>query len=232
MKATAVSLLALFETKMQLEVPLFQRQYIWQREKHWEPLWEDVARKFSDYLDGRKDAPVHFLGAMVLDLKQTPATHVGKRQVIDGQQRLTTLQIFLAAFRDFCNEHGCEEMAKECASFTLNKGLMANAEVDKFKVWPTQLDRGQFADVISAGSRIEVLKRHPTLQTFGNLTILTQGLNSSVSNSPWSLKKPELLKHSLLPINQLLHDVAVWDEVAIAQRSNALLERALKVWPR
>ena len=161
MKATAVSLLALFETKMQLEVPLFQRQYIWQREKHWEPLWEDIARKFTDYLDGRKDAPVHFLGAMVLDLKQTPATHVGKRQVIDGQQRLTTLQIFLAAFRDFCSAHDCDDMAKECAGFTLNKGMMADPDVDKFKVWPTQLDRGQFADVVSAGSRVEVLKRHP-----------------------------------------------------------------------
>ncbi|MDM0010155.1 DUF262 domain-containing protein [Variovorax sp. J22G73] len=158
MKATAVSLLALFETKMQLEVPLFQRQYVWQREKHWEPLWEDIARKFTDYLDGRKDAPVHFLGAMVLDLKQTPATHVGKRQVIDGQQRLTTLQVFLSAFRDFCNEQGCEDMAREIASFTLNKGLMADAEVDKFKVWPTQLDRGQFADVVGAGSRVEVLR--------------------------------------------------------------------------
>lgn len=161
MKATAVSLLALFETKMQLEVPLFQRQYIWQQEKHWEPLWEDIARKFTDYLEGRKDAPVHFLGAMVLDLKQTPATHVGKRQVIDGQQRLTTLQIFLSAFRDFCSERGCDEMALEIAGFTLNKGLMADAEVDKFKVWPTQLDRSQFADVVGAGSRIELLKRHP-----------------------------------------------------------------------
>lgn len=161
MKATAVSLLALFETKMQLEVPLFQRQYVWQREKHWEPLWEDISRKFTDYLDGRKDAPIHFLGAMVLDLKQTPATHVGKRQVIDGQQRLTTFQIFLSAFRDFCNENGCEEMAKECAAFTLNKGMMADAEVDKFKVWPTQLDRAQFADVVGAGSRVEVLSRHP-----------------------------------------------------------------------
>ncbi len=161
MKAIAVSLLALFETKMQLEVPLFQRQYIWQKEKHWEPLWEDVARKFTDYLDGRKDAPVHFLGAMVLDQKQTPATHVGKRQVIDGQQRLTTFQIFLSAFRDFCNEHDCEDLAKECAAFTLNKGMMADPEIDKFKVWPTQLDRGQFSDVVSAGSRAEVLKKHP-----------------------------------------------------------------------
>ena len=66
-------------------------------------------------------------------------------------------------------------------------------------------------------------KRNQALQTFGNLTILTQGLNSSVSNSQWSAKKPELLKHSLLPINQLLHDVVVWDEAAIAQRSDDLL---------
>lgn len=161
MIATAVSLLALFETKMQFEVPLFQRQYVWSREKNWEPLWEDIARKFSDYLIGRKDAPVHFLGAMVLDLKQTPATHVGKRQVIDGQQRLTTLQVFLSAFRDFCGEQDCEDMAKECAAFTLNKGMMADPDVDKFKVWPTQLDRGQFADVVGAGSRVELLKRHP-----------------------------------------------------------------------
>jgi len=161
MKAIAVSLLALFETKMQVEVPLFQRQYVWSRERNWEPLWEDIARKFTDYLDGRKDAPIHFLGAMVLDLKQTPATHVGKRQVIDGQQRLTTLQIFLAAFRDFCDEHECDDMAKECAGFTLNKGMMADPDVDKFKVWPTQLDRAQFADVMCAGSRAELLKRHP-----------------------------------------------------------------------
>lgn len=161
MDANAVSLLALFETKMQLEVPLFQRQYIWQREKHWEPLWEDIARKFSDYLDDRKETPVHFLGAMVLDQKQTPATAVGKRQVIDGQQRLTTFQIFLSAFRDFCRDHGCEELANECAKYTLNEGRMAAPEVDKFKVWPTQLDRGQFADVVTAGSRAELTKRHP-----------------------------------------------------------------------
>src|SRR5438132_1357553 len=67
MKANAVPLLALFEKKMRLEVPLFQRQYVWSRESQWEPLWEDIARKFTEYLEGRKDAPVHFLGAMVLD---------------------------------------------------------------------------------------------------------------------------------------------------------------------
>jgi len=101
MNANAVPLLAIFEKKMRLEVPLFQRQYVWNLEQQWEPLWEDICRKFTEYLEGRKDSPVHFLGAMVLDQKQTPTTHVDRRQVIDGQQRLTTLQISWLHFAIF-----------------------------------------------------------------------------------------------------------------------------------
>lgn len=161
MKANAVPLLAIFEKKMRLEVPLFQRQYVWSREQQWEPLWEDIIRKFTEYLEGRKEAPVHFLGAMVLDQKETPTTHVEKRQVIDGQQRLTTLQLFLAALRDFCRESECEDLAKEIEGFTLNKGMMAEPEVDKFKVWPTQLDRPQFIDALMSGSRAVIVEKHP-----------------------------------------------------------------------
>lgn len=164
MKANAVPLLAIFEKKMRLEVPLFQRQYVWYRDKHWEPLWEDISRKFTEYLEGRKDAPVHFLGAMVLDQKQTPTTHVEKRQIIDGQQRLTTLQIFLSVFRDFCHKEGCDDLAKESEAFTLNRGMMADPEVDRYKVWPTLLDQPQFAGVISSGSREEVERRYPLVR--------------------------------------------------------------------
>lgn len=164
MDAHAVPLLAIFEKKMRLEVPLFQRQYVWSREHQWEPLWEDITRKFVEHLDGRKNAPVHFLGAMVLDQKLTPATYVERRQVIDGQQRLTTLQIFISAIRDFCRAQGCEELAKECESFTLNRGMMAEPAIDCFKVWPTILDRGQFSDVIRAGSRAELEKQHPLVR--------------------------------------------------------------------
>jgi uncharacterized protein with ParB-like and HNH nuclease domain len=164
MKANAVSLLAIFEKKMRLEVPLFQRQYVWSRDQQWEPLWEDISHKFTDYLEGRKDAPVHFLGAMVLDQKQTPTTHVEKRQVIDGQQRLITLQIFLAAFRDFCRAEGVEELAQECESFTINKGMMADPQVDQFKVWPTNLDQTQFRNVMLSGSRTELERLHPLVR--------------------------------------------------------------------
>jgi len=164
MKANASSILAIFEKKLRLEVPLFQRQYVWNLEHQWVPLWEDISRKFIEYINGRKDAPVHFLGAIVLDQKLTPTTHVEKRQVIDGQQRLATLQIFLAALRDFCREQGCNDLADECDSFMLNKGMMANPEVDKFKVWPTQLDRSQFNDVMSSGARNELERKHPLIK--------------------------------------------------------------------
>ena len=161
MKANAASLLMIFEKKMRLEVPLFQRQYVWTKGHQWEPLWEDISRKFTEYLSGRKDAPVHFLGAMVLDQKETPTTHVERRQIIDGQQRLMTLQIFLAAFRDFCREESCIDLANECESFTLNRGMMADADADRFKVWPTHGDRAQFKDVIASGSATELEKRYP-----------------------------------------------------------------------
>ena len=78
MNADPIPLLDLFEKKMRLEVPLFQRQYVWTLEQQWEPLWEDVSRKFAEWIEGRSDGPVHFLGAMVLDQKETPATHVEK----------------------------------------------------------------------------------------------------------------------------------------------------------
>ena len=84
------------------------------------------------------------------------------RQVIDGQQRLPTLQIFLAALRDFARSEDCEEVAKEVDRSLFNSGMMENKDIDKFKVWPTQLDRTQFVNVIDSGSFAEVQSRYPT----------------------------------------------------------------------
>lgn len=161
MDANVSSVLNIFEKKLHLEVPLFQRQYVWTEVKHWAPLWEDISRKFAEYLDGHKDAPAHFLGAMVLDQKQVPTTHVERRLIIDGQQRLTTFQILLSALRDFCAENDCAELAKECDTFILNSGMMANPDVEQFKVSPTQRDQEQFRDVTTSRSRAELEKRYP-----------------------------------------------------------------------
>jgi hypothetical protein len=75
-------------------------------------------------------------------------------------------------------------------------------------------------------------RRDDAVQTFGNLTLITGSLNSSIKNGPWKDKRAEILTHSLLPINGHLHQYERWDEVAIEKRGRELLERALRVWPR
>lgn len=66
----------------------------------------------------------------------------------------------------------------------------------------------------------------------GNLTLLTQPLNGSLSNDPWSLKRPALDEHSNLRLNAGLKAVDAWDEAAIETRAKALAEVACRVWPR
>jgi hypothetical protein len=75
-------------------------------------------------------------------------------------------------------------------------------------------------------------KRENALQTIGNLTILSSGLNTSQSNSAWDSKRPEMMKHSLLPINQPLFGLSDWNEDAIRSRGEDLFARALAIWPR
>ena len=83
-------------------------------------------------------------------------------------------------------------------------------------------------DTRAVGTR----KRDRVVQTLGNLTILSAGLNSAQSNYAWEQKRPELMKHSLLPLNQSLLELTSWDEMAIQNRANQLFERSLKIWAR
>ncbi len=154
------SIFDLFDGKKRYVVPLFQRQYVWNLAEQWQPLWEDIERKFVERLFG-KDGPPHFLGAMVLDQKRVYGNAVPIHLVIDGQQRLTTFQIFLSAFRDVCFEQGQQAFGEECQRYLVNTGIMTDTKIERYKVWPTNLDRPQFTDVIEAGSRAEIENRHP-----------------------------------------------------------------------
>ena len=73
--------------------------------------------------------------------------------------------------------------------------------------------------------------RNAVLQTIGNLTLLTEALNPSVSNGPWKVKCKAILEHSALSLNRRLAEVADWNENSIRQRSIALLEAVEQIWP-
>jgi hypothetical protein len=163
MKPYSRSIFDLFDGKRRYEVPLFQRQYVWNRVDHWEPLWEDIERKFVQRLSDAPSTP-HFLGAMVLDQRRVYGNAVPVQLVIDGQQRLTTFQIFLAAFRDVCAVQDQQSYADECARYLQNTGIMENENIERYKLWPTNLDRAQFSNVIDSRSKEELDRRHPIVR--------------------------------------------------------------------
>src|SRR5438034_5294580 len=89
----------LFNGRIQFIVPVYQRAYVWNEAENWGVLWEDIADTAERYI-ADPTAHVrqrHFLGPIVLDQQPVEAGGVDPRLVIDGQQRLTTLQIILSA---------------------------------------------------------------------------------------------------------------------------------------
>ena len=100
MEANRRHLIALFDRTLRYVVPIFQRHYVWDQENQWGPLWEDVLEKVAQ----RKAGPgihSHFLGAVILDAVKNKTTRETTRfLVIDGQQRITTIQLMLTALRD------------------------------------------------------------------------------------------------------------------------------------
>lgn len=74
--------------------------------------------------------------------------------------------------------------------------------------------------------------RNRLLNTFGNLTLLTGKLNSSISNAPFVEKKPEVVKHSYIPMNGFFTEKFEWSESSIVERGEELFNYAKKIWAR
>ena len=95
-------------------LPVYQRSYVWNKDLQWELLWNDVqstaerlakARQAArnDGIvasDADKAAAPHFLGAIVLEQIPTGIGVIDKRLVVDGQQRLITLQLLILGALD------------------------------------------------------------------------------------------------------------------------------------
>lgn len=151
MEANARNLERIFDSTVSYQVPLFQRPYVWSEEKNWLPLWDDI----QDLLDrnlGKGRSRAHFLGAVVLEQINSHTGSIETRQVIDGQQRFTTLQLFMIAARDICCEHGSQKHFDCFNDLVTNKESKVDLAHEVFKVWPTNSDRFAFETVHRAGS--------------------------------------------------------------------------------
>jgi hypothetical protein len=156
MKVDKLALDRIFDRTERLEAPLFQRPYVWQREKNWEPLWNTI-RSVAEARFHKSEKRKSFLGALVLDQIETPMSRIHARLIIDGQQRLTTFQLILAAARDLCAALGEIRYAQAFRKLTENDVPLSENPDDKFKVWPTNADRRIFRDTLTAGNKKDVM---------------------------------------------------------------------------
>ncbi|WP_188711015.1 GmrSD restriction endonuclease domain-containing protein [Microbacterium faecale] len=137
-----------FYRPTRLVVPLFQRPYVWSRESQWQPLCEDIVR-LIEVIDRHDQNATHFLGAIVIQQVPTSLGVLPTWNVIDGQQRLTTLQLFLNAMYSSFEYRGFSSLARRILPLTENSQDERTKDEDRYKVWPTNRDREGFAAVMS-----------------------------------------------------------------------------------
>jgi hypothetical protein len=158
-----ISVMNVFTQQTRYTVPLFQRPYVWKREDQWQPLWDDIRAVAERVLTSEgKPISSHFLGTVVLSQEPNSVFSLPRREVIDGQQRLTTLQLLLKAAEHALDAvrpvvAGDEEARKsvdiasrQIAPLTSNPAYADDDE--RYKVWPTNEDRKPFRDVMDSAA--------------------------------------------------------------------------------
>ena len=98
--------------------------------------------------------------------------------------------------------------------------------------WPLSDGRVAPADKHTGADETMIAAIHERdrlIHTIGNLTLVTEALNPSLSNREFLAKKPKL-RQGLLALNHAF-DCETWDESGIQNRSKKLADVAVRVWP-
>ncbi len=121
-----------------VKIPFFQRSYVWDKDN-----WEDLL---SELFNGTKS---HFLGSIILKQLPTSSGEPKQLEIVDGQQRLTTLSILLKALYDTFPP----ELKENCEGdvwgllFYRKDFVSANYEI---KIEHSQVDANAYQSVIEA----------------------------------------------------------------------------------
>ena len=118
----------------ELSVPPFQRSYCWKPDEEVSAYWDDLSRAF------RADDE-YFLGTVVL----TGESEDGRKVVIDGQQRLVTTSLLLAAIRNHLKERSSSKYKVVEDRFLITETLTSEGKDARLELNPD--DNMQFREV-------------------------------------------------------------------------------------
>ncbi|QTV78984.1 DUF262 domain-containing protein [Microbacterium sp. NIBRBAC000506063] len=153
MDAKTYPLQEILKPERRYVIPTFQRDYEWTRKGQWELLFDDLATTADRLIEVRtsgaegstlksKEQSIspHFLGAIVCASLPFATGGVALRSVIDGQQRLTTIQLMIRGLLDVLNESGSER-TKSVRRMLFNPDDVVESSEEIFKLWPRRKDR-------------------------------------------------------------------------------------------
>ena len=162
MKAEPKTLQGILQSDRRFIVPVYQRPYAWNREQQWELLWADVKstaeRLAHTRLSAHRDdkaaneadnkATPHFLGAIVVERFPTATGDAKTRLVVDGQQRLITLQLLLMGTLDALRSVGTPRQLAQLRKLTRNDREIHSGD-HIYKVWPREMEADSYRKAVA-----------------------------------------------------------------------------------
>lgn len=148
MKATETNLLKFLKKSPQFVIPIYQRNYSW-TEAQCQQLWDDLLRAGrDDHIHG------HFIGSIVyVERGLSTVTTQEALLVIDGQQRLTTCTLLIAALAKHFETHQLPEVLDSFSARKLYNYYLLNPEEEgerHYKLILSETDKQTLLAVIKS----------------------------------------------------------------------------------
>ena len=169
MRVDSTTFTKLMNRNHQMIIPIYQRVYSWKKEQCLR-LWEDITAAATNPF--RKN---HYTGTIyyIDDENRGTGIDISKYLLIDGQQRTTTLSLFLIALCTFIdNSRDKITKSKIYSYFLLNR---EEEGMDKYKLIPSTKDRATYLALLNG----EDLPTNPSARILKNYNFFMQWINSS-----------------------------------------------------
>lgn len=152
------------DSKTVFEVPKYQREYVWGT-REWSALYDDLFENDEGY----------FLGSIIC-INSTTNSLSPKFEVVDGQQRLTTTSLFLAALYDILNSHKNElDEDQQSDLLQLRRKLVLKKTTQDLRVVP-QVQGSNLDDYMGLMAKIGLIPQR-AMPNFAGLRRIVKGFN-------------------------------------------------------
>lgn len=235
MKALDRFVTDVLKIRQQWVVPVYQRHYRWRSNEggQIEQMWSDIEAGADTILKGENPRP-HFVGAMIYEPHQDQMHgEVPIHYVVDGQQRLTTFHLFLAALREIAQRQENEGAISALEEYLFNteSKAMSNPKRDRHRLWPGFRDRDFYLAIVEDGSEgvkekfPQHFTNHGTLRV-SNTPIMLQAYFKFLEEIEWFVWAYEDPK-GFAEENEIAEEDIDWEQKHPAKVIDALIKSIL-----